>query len=105
MEVRTNAATTSASVAWDLRKHAIHADGSISGMGRSSVVRARPWTGVGDEDGVRARFAVHVGGEPTRMLSTLLTSTGVASDSILRNRLERIDSLRWFIVDRSKSPA
>eukprot|EP00965_Chrysotila_dentata_P188341 6172686-Pleurochrysis_carterae.AAC.1 len=31
-------------------------------MGRSSVVRVRPWTSVGDENGVRARLAVHVGG-------------------------------------------
>eukprot|EP00965_Chrysotila_dentata_P041795 1386499-Pleurochrysis_carterae.AAC.2 len=62
MEVRTTAATIRASVAWDPRKHTIHASGSISGMGRSSVVRVRPWTSVGDENGMRARFAVHVGG-------------------------------------------
>eukprot|EP00965_Chrysotila_dentata_P053264 1767899-Pleurochrysis_carterae.AAC.1 len=58
MEVHTTAATTSASVAWDPRKHAIHLGGSVSRMGRSSVVRVRPWTSVGDKNGVRARFAV-----------------------------------------------
>eukprot|EP00965_Chrysotila_dentata_P059198 1964621-Pleurochrysis_carterae.AAC.1 len=62
MEVRTTAAAASASVGRDPRKHTIHAGGSRSKLGRASIVRVRPRTSVSDENGVRARFARHVGG-------------------------------------------
>eukprot|EP00965_Chrysotila_dentata_P143782 4750721-Pleurochrysis_carterae.AAC.1 len=57
MEVRTTAATTSASVAWDPRKHTIHTgsgDVDRSELSRVGIVRVRGRTGVGDEDGMRA---------------------------------------------------
>eukprot|EP00965_Chrysotila_dentata_P259419 6213559-Pleurochrysis_carterae.AAC.1 len=113
MEVCSTAAAASASAAWDPRKHAIHAGGSRSKLSWVGIDRVRARTGVGDADGMRACLAMSTGrlvqlrkastvmivrGHKTiyavKMLTTLLTSTEVASYSILRNILERINSHR-----------
>eukprot|EP00965_Chrysotila_dentata_P103775 3426190-Pleurochrysis_carterae.AAC.1 len=63
MEVGAAAAVACSSVAWDSRKHAIHARcphirrGDLGGVG---VVEVRSRTSVSDEDGMSARLPMRV---------------------------------------------